>query len=97
MMMPQMSGTEVLEQIRKVDTDVAVIVSTAYPTVETAVASLKAQASDYVEEADRPAGRSWTRCATRWRRRASRRTRRRTCTAPSAAPSATRARPRTSR
>ncbi len=50
MMMPQMSGTEVLEQIRKVDTDVAVIVSTAYPNVETAVASLKAQASDYVKK-----------------------------------------------
>ena len=50
MMMPQMSGTEVLEAIRKVDTDVAVIVSTAYPNVETAVASLKAQASDYVRK-----------------------------------------------
>lgn len=50
MMMPQLSGTEVLEQIRKVDTDVAVIVSTAYPNVDTAVASLKAQASDYVKK-----------------------------------------------
>jgi DNA-binding NtrC family response regulator len=50
MMMPQMSGTEVLEQIRKVDSDIAVVVSTAYPTVDTAVASLKAQASDYVKK-----------------------------------------------
>lgn len=50
MMMPQMSGTDLLEQIRKVDTDVAVIVATGYPTVETAVASLKAQASDYVRK-----------------------------------------------
>jgi DNA-binding NtrC family response regulator len=50
MMMPQMSGTDVLEQIRKVDSDVAVIVSTAYPAVDTAVASLKAQASDYVKK-----------------------------------------------
>ncbi|MDQ3263896.1 MAG: response regulator [Myxococcota bacterium] len=50
MMMPQMSGTEVLEAIRKVDSDVAVIVSTAYPNVETAVASLKASASDYVRK-----------------------------------------------
>jgi len=33
MMMPQMSGTEVLKQIRKVDSDVAVIIATAYPTV----------------------------------------------------------------
>lgn len=50
MMMPQMSGTDLLEQIRKIDTDVAVIVATGYPTVETAVASLKAQASDYVKK-----------------------------------------------
>jgi DNA-binding NtrC family response regulator len=50
MMMPQMSGTEVLEQIRKVDTDIAVVVATAYPTVDSAVASLKAQASDYVKK-----------------------------------------------
>jgi DNA-binding NtrC family response regulator len=54
MMMPQMSGTEVLEQIRKYDTDVAVIVATAYPTVDTAVASLKAQASDYVKKPMEP-------------------------------------------
>jgi DNA-binding response OmpR family regulator len=50
MMMPGMSGTEVLQEIRKVDTDVAVIVATAYPAVETAVASLKAAASDYVKK-----------------------------------------------
>jgi DNA-binding response OmpR family regulator len=50
MMMPQMSGTEVLEQIRKVDSDVAVVVATAYPHVDTAVASLKLQASDYVKK-----------------------------------------------
>ncbi len=48
MMMPVMDGTQVLEAIRKVDTDVAVIVATAYPNVDTAVASLKASASDYV-------------------------------------------------
>ncbi|MFZ5471959.1 MAG: response regulator [Myxococcota bacterium] len=55
MMMPQMSGTEVLSQIRKIDSDVAVIVSTAYPNVDTAVASLKAQASDYVKKPIEPA------------------------------------------
>ncbi|MBN1207566.1 MAG: response regulator [Myxococcaceae bacterium] len=54
MMMPQMSGTEVLDQIRKYDTDIAVIVATAYPTVDTAVASLKAQASDYVKKPMEP-------------------------------------------
>ena len=55
MMMPQLSGTEVLEQIRKVDSDIAVIVATAYPNVDTAVASLKAQASDYVKKPLEPA------------------------------------------
>ena len=54
MMMPEVSGTEVLEQIRKVDSDIAVIVSTAYPTVDTAVASLKHQASDYVKKPFEP-------------------------------------------
>jgi DNA-binding response OmpR family regulator len=54
MMMPSMSGTEVLEQIRKVDTDIAVIVSTAYPNVDTAIASLKHQASDYVRKPFEP-------------------------------------------
>ena len=54
MMMPQMSGTEVLQQIRQVDTDVSVIVATAYPAVETAVASLKAQASDYIRKPVEP-------------------------------------------
>lgn len=54
MMMPGMSGTEVLEQIRKVDTDIAVIVSTAYPNIDTAIASLKHQASDYVRKPFEP-------------------------------------------
>lgn len=55
MMMPKMSGTEVLSQIRKLDSDIAVVVATAYPTVDTAVASLKAQASDYVKKPLEPA------------------------------------------
>jgi DNA-binding NtrC family response regulator len=50
MMMPQMSGTEVLDQIRELDSDIAVIIATAYPTVDSAVASLKAQASDYIRK-----------------------------------------------
>lgn len=54
MMMPQMPGTDVLEAIRKVDSDVAVIVATAYPNVDTAVASLRAQASDYVKKPFEP-------------------------------------------
>lgn len=54
MMMPKMSGTEVLEQIREYDDDIAVIVATGFPTVETAVASLKAAASDYVKKPIEP-------------------------------------------
>lgn len=54
MMMPQVNGTEVLKQIREVDSDISVIVATAYPNVETAVASLKAQASDYVRKPIEP-------------------------------------------
>jgi DNA-binding NtrC family response regulator len=50
MMMPKLSGTELLEQIRTFDDDLAVIVATGFPTVETAVASLKASASDYVKK-----------------------------------------------
>ena len=50
MMMPKLSGTEVLEQFRELDDDVAVIVATGFPTVETAVASLKLSASDYVKK-----------------------------------------------
>lgn len=54
MMMPRMSGTEVLEQIRKHDRDIPVIVSTAYPNVDTAIASLKHGASDYVRKPFEP-------------------------------------------
>lgn len=54
MMMPKLSGTEVLEQIRDLDDDIAVIVATGFPTVETAVASLKLAASDYVKKPVEP-------------------------------------------
>lgn len=55
MMMPNMSGTEVLREIRKWDDDIAVIVATGYPTVDTAVESLKLAASDYVKKPVEPA------------------------------------------
>ena len=54
MMMPKMSGTEVLEEIRSFDDDIAIIVATGFPTVETAVASLKGAASDYVKKPVEP-------------------------------------------
>lgn len=56
MMMPKLSGTEVLEQIRQLDDDIAVIVATGFPTVETAVASLQLSASDYVKKPVDPMG-----------------------------------------
>ncbi len=50
LMMPGMEGTEVLREIRKVDEDVAVIIFTGYPSVDTAIASLQHDASDYVKK-----------------------------------------------
>ena len=47
-MMPGMDGTAVLQEIRKQDDDVAVIVFTGYPSVDTAVSSLQNQAADYL-------------------------------------------------
>ncbi|MCL2013302.1 MAG: response regulator [Cystobacterineae bacterium] len=54
MMMPKMGGVEVLQRIREVDSDIAVIVATAYPHVDTAIASLKAAAADYVKKPIEP-------------------------------------------
>jgi two-component system NtrC family response regulator len=46
--MPDMSGLELLKAIRAVNPEAAAIVITAYGTVETAVAAIKAGAVDYV-------------------------------------------------
>ncbi len=48
--MPQMSGIELLQAIRKIDPDVAVIVVTGYATIETAVEAMKQGASDYLSK-----------------------------------------------
>jgi len=50
LMMPEMDGIKVLERVRKVDSDVAVIIFTGYPNLETAVASMKLDAVDYVKK-----------------------------------------------
>jgi len=50
MLMPRMNGTEVLTDIRKLDSDIAVIVCTASPSLDTAVQSLRQAASDYVRK-----------------------------------------------
>ncbi len=48
MKMPGMSGMEVLEEIKKIDEQIPVIIMTAYGTVQTAVDAMKAGAFDYI-------------------------------------------------
>ena len=50
LMMPKLDGIQVLERIRKIDTDVAVVIFTGYPNLETAVASMKLDAVDYIKK-----------------------------------------------
>ena len=50
LMMPKLSGIQVLDQIRKIDDDIAVVVFTGYPSVDTAVKSLKQNVSDYLKK-----------------------------------------------
>jgi DNA-binding response OmpR family regulator len=46
--LPDVSGMEVLRRIRNFDKDVVIIILTGYPTVETAVETLKNTAADYI-------------------------------------------------
>ncbi|MEM6955597.1 MAG: response regulator [Myxococcota bacterium] len=50
LMMPGMDGIAALEKIRAVDSDVAVVIFTGYPSLETAVASMKLDAVDYLKK-----------------------------------------------
>ena len=50
LMMPKFDGIEVLKRIRKVDTDIAVVIFTGYPNLESAVASMKLDAVDYIKK-----------------------------------------------
>lgn len=50
LMMPGMEGTDVLQEIRRIDDDVAVIIFTGYPSMDTAIRSLQHQASDYLKK-----------------------------------------------
>jgi DNA-binding response OmpR family regulator len=50
LMMPRVSGIEVLDQIRELDDDIAIVIFTAHPSVDSAVTSLKYNVSDYVKK-----------------------------------------------
>jgi DNA-binding NtrC family response regulator len=50
LMMPKLSGIDLLEQIRKVDDDLAVIILTGYPSLETATASIEHEVSAYIRK-----------------------------------------------
>jgi len=54
LMMPKMDGVETLERIRKVDNDVAVVIFTGYPSLDTAVRSMKLEAVDYLKKPFNP-------------------------------------------
>ncbi len=50
LMMPKRDGIEVLREIRKQDKDIAVVIFTGYPNLDTAVASMKLDAVDYIKK-----------------------------------------------
>ncbi|MBE3133441.1 MAG: sigma-54-dependent Fis family transcriptional regulator, partial [Acidobacteria bacterium] len=47
-MMPEMDGLATLEELKKIDEDLAVIMITAFASVETAIAAMKRGAFDYI-------------------------------------------------
>lgn len=49
-MMPEISGIEMLERIRDFDSDISIIIFTGYPSVDTAVTSMKYNVSDYIKK-----------------------------------------------
>lgn len=46
--LPDIYGTEVLKRIRSFNKEVVIIILTAYPSIETAIETLKNRASDYI-------------------------------------------------
>lgn len=50
LMMPKLDGIEVLRRIRKLDTDIAVVIFTGFPNLESAVQSMKLDAVDYIKK-----------------------------------------------
>ena len=50
LMMPKLDGIEALRRVRKIDTDIAVVIFTGYPNLESAVAAMKLDAVDYIKK-----------------------------------------------
>ena len=50
LMMPKLSGMDLLEQVRHADDDIAVIVCTGYPSVDTATSSIAHEVSAYIKK-----------------------------------------------
>ncbi len=50
LMMPKLSGIDLLGQIRNADDDIAVIILTGYPSLETATASIEHDVSAYIRK-----------------------------------------------
>jgi DNA-binding NtrC family response regulator len=55
LMMPKVSGLDLLAQIRSVDDDIAVIILTGYPSLETATSSFQHDVSAYIHKPFTPA------------------------------------------
>jgi DNA-binding NtrC family response regulator len=50
LMMPKLSGIDLLGQIRKLDDDLAIIILTGYPSLESATASIEYDVSAYIKK-----------------------------------------------
>jgi DNA-binding NtrC family response regulator len=50
LMMPKLNGIDLLHQIRQADDDVAVIILTGYPSLETATSSIEHDVSAYIKK-----------------------------------------------
>lgn len=50
LMMPKMDGIEVLRRVRQIDSDIAVVITTGYPSLDSAVSAMKLDVVDYVKK-----------------------------------------------
>jgi DNA-binding NtrC family response regulator len=50
LMMPKLDGIELLKRIRGIDKDIAVVIFTAHPNLDSAIQSMKLDAVDYIKK-----------------------------------------------